>query len=76
LSARALECGDSSPLSVLCRLVGKAEPRSSGLRKFPRAPALDGDKSPAESGDESPHSKGFALSLATSLFREALRQSW
>ncbi len=55
--AGAMECGDSSPLWPLGRLVGQAEPDSeSRLDACPCVLEFNGDKSPAQSGDESPHS--------------------
>jgi len=61
LRASVLECGDLSPLWLLGRLVGKAEPRAAAPGGFPTRGTFDGDRSPAESGDKSPHSKTLAL---------------
>jgi radical SAM superfamily enzyme YgiQ (UPF0313 family) len=52
-----LDGGDSSPLSLPNRLVGSAEPRSSGSVDVATVRKCDGDESPVESGDKSPHSK-------------------
>ena len=63
--ARNLECGDLSPLSAPGRLVGQAEPRSSGSanrgtsQQGPAPSHQNGDQSPAESGDKLPHSKDW-----------------
>jgi methylated-DNA-[protein]-cysteine S-methyltransferase len=54
LELENLECGDSSPLFPLWRLVVKAGPRPAARENHP---AFDGDKSPAKSADKSAHSK-------------------
>jgi hypothetical protein len=60
-----LERGDSSPLSLLWRLVAKAGPRPAARRRKLDTPlAFDGDKSPAESADKSAHSKACGCGSA------------
>jgi hypothetical protein len=54
--ARALECGDLSPLLRLWRLVAGPRAAARGLN-LGALLGLDGDKSPTESADKSAHSK-------------------
>ena len=60
-------------LSAKQRRVERREkpPEVTARSRIVRLTTFDDDKSSPESGDQSPRSKGFAMRLATQLFKEA-----